>query len=100
MQTPETPTSLKTPPHCFAIWYSNCYLLEVKQDRIQAGRTSQKRAPLSSSENHPENQKGAKVAYAGKVQRFYNKDSARCQESNCDVVLAEAAKCQARDEGL
>ncbi len=59
MQTHETPTSLKTPPHCYcsAIWYSNCWVLEVNQNRIHAGRTSEKRA------------------------------------------LAEAAKCQARDEG-
>jgi hypothetical protein len=59
------PTSLKTPPHGSAIWYSNCCVIEVNQNGIQAGRTSEKRDFLSSSENHPKNQKGAKVAHGG-----------------------------------
>ena len=33
MQTYETPTSLQTPPHCYAIWYSNCCVPEVDQNR-------------------------------------------------------------------
>ena len=41
----------------FAIWYSNCCVLEVNENGIQAGRASEKRVPLSSSENHPKNQK-------------------------------------------
>ena len=45
MQTHETPTLLKTPPHCSAIWYSNCYVLEVSHHRIHAGRTTEKRDP-------------------------------------------------------
>ena len=99
MQTHETPTSLKTPLHCSAIWYSNCCVIEVNQNGIQAGRASEKRDFLGPSENHPKNQKGAKVAHGGQIQRSY-KDRVRCQEGNCDVVVAEAAKCQARDSGL
>jgi len=40
-------------------------VLEVNQNPIHAGRTSEKRDPLSSSENDPKNQKGAKVAHGG-----------------------------------
>ena len=60
-----SPRPLGTPPHCSAVWHSDCCMLEVNQNRIQAGRTSEKQAPLSSSENHPRNQKRAKVAHGG-----------------------------------
>jgi hypothetical protein len=46
-----------------AIWYSNCYVLEVNQNRIQAGRTSVECVSLSSSENH--NKNGTKAAHGG-----------------------------------
>ena len=57
VQTQETPTSSKARPHCSGIWYGNCYVLEVNQNRTHARRTSEKRAPLSSSETHTKNQK-------------------------------------------
>ena len=77
------------------IWRGKC----TDQADGVAELISVPRAPLSSSENHPRIKRGAKVAHAGSAQRFYNMDRVRSQEGNCDVVLAEAAKCQARDEG-
>jgi hypothetical protein len=90
------PTSLK-PPHRSAIWYSNCCVLEVTQVKLEAVARI---APLLSAPARitPSTRKGPKVAHAGQVQRFW-KGSVRCQEGNCDVVLADAAKCQARDDG-
>jgi hypothetical protein len=90
------PTSLKTPPHCSAIWYSNCWVLEVNQNRVKLDGVA-RIALLSSSENHPKHQKGAKVAR--RIGPAFLQGQGRCQEGNCDVVFAEAAKCQVRDHG-
>ena len=71
-------------------------MLEVNQNRIQAGRTSI--VPFSQLQ-----QESQQEWYEGRAWRigpaFYNKDRVRSQEGNCDVALAEAAKCQARDDG-